>query len=274
MRDVEKQLMDMRYLTWTKSRKSSGTAGSFLKAYDDIGERKKYYKLSDYDPIQGIIGHECVNEIIVQRLMDLLGIEHLSYRLIHAMVSIEDQEYETYLCESEDFKEKGESKIPLEDYYAIEKRDGQTPLDFCMERGWADYIYQMLVIDYLVLNRDRHGANIEVLRSPKKKSIRLAPLFDHGLSLVCRCHNIDELERFDVMEDKRVQAFIGSGSIYNRSTYENVRLVPREFLSSLPQLKEEDRSILFEDLEGILPAEYFEKIWDMIWRRWLSLGNL
>ena len=274
MRDVEKQLMDMRYLTWTKSRKSSGTAGSFLKAYDDIGKKKKYYKLSDYDPIQGIIGHECVNEIIVQRLMDLLGIEHLTYRLIHAMVSIEDQEYETYLCESEDFKEKGESKIALEDYYAIEKRDGQTPLDFCMERGWADYIYQMLVIDYLVLNRDRHGANIEVLRSPKKKSIRLAPLFDHGLSLVCRCHNIDELERFDVMEDKRVQAFIGSGSIYNRSTYENVRLVPREFLSSLPQLKEEDRNILFEDLEGILPAEYFEKIWDMIWRRWLSLGNL
>lgn len=274
MRDVEKQLMDMRYLTWTKSRKSSGTAGSFLKAYDDIGKKKKYYKLSDYDPIQGIIGHECVNEIIVQRLMDLLGIEHLTYRLIHAMVSIEDQEYETYLCESEDFKEKGESKIPLEDYYAIEKRDGQTPLDFCMERGWADYIYQMLVIDYLVLNRDRHGANIEVLRSPKKKSIRLAPLFDHGLSLVCRCHNIDELERFDIMEDKRVQAFIGSGSIYNRSTYENVRLVPREFLSSLPQLKEEDRNILFEDLEGILPAEYFEKIWDMIWRRWLSLGNL
>lgn len=274
MRDVERDLMDMRYLTWTKSRKSSGTAGSFLKAYDDQGTIKKYYKLSDYDPVQGIIGHECVNEIIVQRLMRILGIAHLEYRLIHALVSIENQEFETYLCESEDFKQRGESKIALEDYYLIEKKEGQTPLEFCIERGWAEYIYQMLLIDYLVLNRDRHGANIEVLRSPKTKSIRLAPLFDQGLSLVCRCHGIDELQRFDVMEDKRVQAFIGSGSIYHRSTYENVKLVPHEVIKALPELKETDRDILFEGLGQVLPDTYFEKIWEMIWRRWLSLGNL
>ena len=38
---------------------------------------------------------------------------------------------------------------------------------------------------YLILNRDRHGANIEVLRNSRKKTVRLAPLFDHGLSLLC-----------------------------------------------------------------------------------------
>ena len=31
----------------------------------------------------------------------------------------------------------------------------------------------MLAVDYIILNRDRHGANIEVLRNPKKKTIRL-----------------------------------------------------------------------------------------------------
>ena len=31
--------------------------------------------------------------------------------------------------------------------------------------GWEDYVYQMLIVDYLILNRDRHGANIEVLRN-------------------------------------------------------------------------------------------------------------
>ena len=268
MSDIEKELQDMRYLIWTKSRKSSGTAGSFLKAYDDSGAIKKYYKLSDYDPVQGIIGHECVNEIIVQRLLRILGIVHLEYKLIHALITIEDHEIETYLCESEDYKEKGESKIAFEDYYAIEKKNGQSPLDFCKEQGWETYIYQMLIVDYLVLNRDRHGANIEVLRSSDKR-VRLAPLFDHGLSLVCRCHNSKELKKFDVMEDRRVQAFIGSGS-----TLDNLKYVPKKVLRGLPKLQDEDFDRLFDDLDGILQKDYRDKIRDMIRRRWMSLGNI
>ncbi len=268
MGDIEKGLQDMRYLSWTKIRKSSGTAGSFLKAYDDSGTKKRYYKLSDYDPVHGIIGHECVNEIIVQRLLRFLEIDHLDYKLIHALITVDDREMETYLCESEDFKEKGESKIAFEDYYAIEKKSRQSPLDFCKEHGWEKYIYQMLVIDYLVLNRDRHGANIEVLRS-SKKGVRLAPLFDHGLSLVCRCHNTDELYKFDVMEDRRVQAFIGSGS-----TLENLKYVPKKAIRGLPKLQEKDFDRLFDDLDGIMLNDYQDKIRDMIRRRWMSLGNI
>ena len=63
----EKQ--DMTYLSWSKIRNSSGTAGSFLKAYSMLGGKKTYYKLSNFDQMGGIIGHECVNEIIVDRLL-------------------------------------------------------------------------------------------------------------------------------------------------------------------------------------------------------------
>ncbi|MCR5251879.1 MAG: hypothetical protein K6E50_14865 [Lachnospiraceae bacterium] len=269
MKEIVKELQDMRYLNWTKSRKSSGTAGSFLKAYDDSGAVKKYYKLSDYDPVRGIIGHECVNEIIVQRLLCFLSIDHLSYRLIHALITVDERETETYLCESEDYKQKGESKIAFEDYYAMERKAGQSPLDFCIERGWEKLIYQMLIVDYLVLNRDRHGANIEVLRDAKKKSVHLAPLFDHGLSLVCRCHDSKDLKKFDVMEDRRVQSFIGSGS-----TLENLRMVPKKMLHKLPDLKEKDIEALFADLDGILRKEYRDKIREMILRRWSSLGDI
>ena len=117
MRDIIYELQDMRYLNWSKTRKSSGTAGSFLKSYDDAGKKKKYYKLSDSDPVLGIIGHECVNEIVVQRLLGILGIEHLEYTLVHAVVMVEGKEYETYLCESEDYKNGDEGKISLEDYF-------------------------------------------------------------------------------------------------------------------------------------------------------------
>ena len=62
----EKQ--DLTYLSWSLIRSSSGTAGSFLKATSELGSRKIYYKLSNYDSVSGIIGHECVNELIADRL--------------------------------------------------------------------------------------------------------------------------------------------------------------------------------------------------------------
>ncbi len=269
MDEILKEIQDLTYLSWSKTRKSSGTAGSFLKSYDDSGYIKKYYKLSDYDPAKGIIGHECINEIIVQRLLRLLCIEHLDYRLIHARIMVDGKELTTWLCESDDYKKNGESKIAFEDFYLINKKPDETPLHMCERFGWSDKIHGMLTVDYLVLNRDRHGANIEILRSNKDKSLRLAPLFDHGLSLVCRCHNIKELSEFDVMKDLPVQSFIGS-----RSSFENLKLVPSSFLSGLPKLRQKDRSTLFDGLEDILGDAYMDKIWEMIWRRWTNLGSL
>ena len=67
----EKQSME--YLQLSQIRSSSGTAGSFLKATDDLQKPKKYYKLSQYDTVNGIIGHECVNELIADRLLNILG---------------------------------------------------------------------------------------------------------------------------------------------------------------------------------------------------------
>ena len=91
-------------LSWSKTRNSSGTAGTFLKAYSELGGRKIYYKLSNYDIINGIIGHECVNELIVDRLLSILGIDHLHYQLIHADILLDGKIKDTYLCASEDFK--------------------------------------------------------------------------------------------------------------------------------------------------------------------------
>ncbi len=267
MNDITYEIRDLRYLNWAKTRKSSGTAGSFLKSYDDSGRIKKYYKLSDSDSVNGITGHECVNEIVVQRLLDFFGIEHLKYTLVHALVAVEGRDCETYLCESEDYKREGESKISLEDYYTMYKETDESPFEFCRRMGWERYIFEMFLIDYLVLNRDRHGANIEVLRDTKTKSVRLAPLFDHGLSLVCRCHTVDELDSFDVIEDRKVQSFVGTSS-----TLENVMTVPKSFLAELPKLSETDLDRVFEGLDNIIGREFIDKMRDMIWERWCRLG--
>ena len=263
----EKQ--DLTYLSWSLIRSSSGTAGSFLKATDNLQQPKIYYKLSNFDGINGIVGHECINEIIVDRLLNILEIEHLHYDLIHADIDVDGKEMETYLCASKDFKAHGEHKVALDAYYQAEKLDGETPLQFCTRNGWSDFIYKMLVVDFLILNRDRHGANIEVLRNARKKSLRLAPIFDHGLSLLFNCHTEEEINQFDVMKDRAVQCFVGS-----RSAQQNLMLIPKDEILALNPLQHTHKAYLLEGLDGIIPQSLQNKIWDMIWQRWEYYENL
>jgi hypothetical protein len=263
------ELQDMTHISWAKARNSSGTAGSFLKAYEDGVDGKTYFKLSNYDAWKGIVGHECVNEIIVDRLLTILGISHLPYQLIHAKILIDQKECETWLCASRDFKQRGESKIALDAYYQAESLPNESPMDFCIRCGWESTVYEMLVVDYLILNRDRHGANMEVLRNQQKKTIRLAPLFDHGLSLLSRCESIEAMLKEDVMADKPVQCFVGS-----RSSWENLRLIPRDRRPHLRPLTENDRAVLLEGLSEALDQQWLNKIWEMIWKRWQAYEDL
>lgn len=263
----EKQ--DLTHLSWSRIRQSSGTAGSFLKAYSELGGQKVYYKLSDYDAHKGIVGHECVNELIVDRLLEILGVEHLRYQLIHADVRLNERVEETWLSASEDFKERGEDKLALDAYYDAEHQPGESPLEFCVKQGWAAHIYEMLAVDFLILNRDRHGANIEVLRNKRKKSIRLAPLFDHGLSFLCRCRSEEEIAAFDVMADLPTNTYIGS-----RSTRENLDLIPHDQRPQFTSLKESHQAILFEGLDGVISSGLQDKVWEMLWKRWRFYENL
>ena len=265
-RKVITELMDLGYLKWSHVRSSSGTAGTFLKSESVIDGRKRYYKLSNFDPVHGVVGHECVNEIIVDRLLTLLGVEHVPYTLIHAEIQIDGKTYTTWLCESGDFKQSGESKTALDNYYTSNREAEESRLDFCIRNGWQEYVETMLAVDYLILNRDRHGANIEVLRNARARTIRLAPLFDHGLSLLCSCLTEEEAKRFDVMEDRRCQNFIGGFSCF-----ENLNLIRDRRTVFQGTLKAENREAVFDGLEEVIPHIFIEKIWDMIWERYKVL---
>ena len=122
-------------MSWSVYRNSSGTAGSFLKAYSELGGKKTYYKLSNFDKARGIIGHECMNELIVDRLLTILGIPHLAYQLLHADVTVDGKTPEVYLCASEDLKAKSETKIALDAYKELEALPDESALEFCTRMG-------------------------------------------------------------------------------------------------------------------------------------------
>lgn len=269
MARIIKKRQDLSYLEWSRIRSSSGTAGSFLKSQSTIDGIKKYYKLSNYDATKGVVGHECINEIIVDRLLDVLGVEHLEYELINADIIVDGRKINTYLCASYDYKKRGESKSALDNYYELNKKKEENRYDFCIRMGWKNYIDTMLAIDYIILNRDRHGANIELLRNSRARTIRLAPLFDHGLSLMYSCHSDDEFEKFDILGDLPCNNFIGG-----RSCYDNLGLIENKAAVFPGALKNTDKEVIFHGLEDIVSKTFMDRTWEMLYERYMQYEKL
>lgn len=264
MQDIICELQDMKHLDWAARKMSPGTPGCFLKAYEEERGRRLYYKLSNYDSYRGVFGHECVNELIVSRVMDVLGIPHVAYKLIHAQIIIDGKEQETWISVSENSRMRNEEKMAYDLYYDLQKEGNESPLEFAIRNGWGLYMYQMFCIDYLIANRDRHGSNLEVLRNDEDDSVRMAPLFDQGVSLLFSTYGDEKLlENADVMKDFPVNNYIGAKSLeYNLS------LIPDGYDLKINKLRKTDKKYIFYGLEKVLSEKHIDKIWEMIWNRW------
>lgn len=262
------QPIDLTYLTWSLSRTSSGTAGSFLKSYEQTNRGKFYYKMSNYDSVRGVIGHECINEIVAQNIEELLHINHLVYKLVYCIVDISGQKVQTWVTKSKDFKCTGESKMTFETYYDILHIDREDKFQFIERMGLNDYFYHMFLLDYIICNRDRHGANIEVLQ--KDDNYRMAPLFDNGLSLMFSCYNDGKkMAEFDKLKAGPVNNYVGSTNLSD-----NLRYVPDELRRKtvMPTKKQ-----LFKGLEhaaAAVPDEYWDCVYDMVKERINYVKNI
>lgn len=270
MQDIVTQLQDMRHLDWAARKMSPGTPGCFLKAYEEVDGKRIYYKLSNYDSYRGVFGHECVNELIASRVMNVLGIPHVAYKLVHAKIIIDGKDVETWISVSENFRKDNEEKLVYDMYYDLQKKDKESPLDFAIRMGWGLYIYQMFFIDYLIANRDRQGSNLEILRNEVDESIRMAPLFDQGISLLFSTYgNENEIEYVDVMRDFPVNNYIGA-----RSLEYNLTLIPLDFDLKINSLKQEDKAYIFHEINHVLSQKHIDKIWEMIWKRWCYFAEI
>lgn len=261
------ELKNLRCLDWTLSRNSSGTAGNFLKAYSEDAEGKWYWKLSNYAGNGEIVGHECLNEMIADRLMEILEIPHLQYELFHAVITLDDLELTTYLVRSKDYKYASESKMALDQFYDANRGQDETSWDFVKRMGWKYQFYDMFLLDYLILNRDRHGANIEVLFDRQKNTYRLSPIFDNGLSLMFSLSltsDTETLNAWDILADRPVNNFVGS----LRSTQKNLELLPAGYKSHQFVCSDQEKDYIFQDVREAMPEPFINRVWTMITERW------
>lgn len=262
-------LIDLTDLDWRRLSEAGSSHGSLYKATRIVNDTVYYYKMSLMIG-KKVVGHEAVNEVIVSRLLDILNIPHVHYDLQLAKVRIKDEVITTYICVSKDFKTKGQSSIPLEVYYNLVCPDTahvykESPYDMLVNMGFRHYLDQMFVVDFLTINRDRHGYNIELVFF--ENQISLAPLFDNGLSFVSSLNNnVDLVRVFDPMRDDAANNFIGSDSLFS-----NLRLVSD--MVDVNQLTERDRKRIFYDLSLAVSKEHLNKIWEIIWTRYSYLRD-
>ena len=142
------------------------------------------------------------------------------------------------------------------------KKLGESPLDLCSRFVWQNDIKKIMLVDYLIANRDRHGANIEVLQS-LNGNLRLAPVFDSGLSFVFLYYGDEQrVKDFDPLTDVIANNYLGT-----RSLEENLRRFVGGNLN-VGTLKATDKNTLFSGLDGVLSHCHIKKMWEILQRRW------
>ena len=254
---------DLRGEVWRRAAGSLVSDGVYIKTELPIDGVNYYLKLSRYDSYRGIYGHELANELIACKLGSLLGFNVLEGMLKKCLVRIDDIEHETYVFVAKSYKTNG-SRTAFENFYVDNRlSDKESPLDLCKRFGWTDDIYKMFVFDYLIINRDRHGANLEVMKNGDKT---LSPLLDNGLSFVCSCTDESELTSFNITEDRVVNNFIGE-----KRLEANLKMIDKKVEFS--ELKESALDDIFDGLHGALSDSYLSIIKEIILRRWQNVAQ-
>lgn len=260
-------LQDYTRLTWSTNATNAGsTGGAYLKALEVRNNRTYYYKMSLGDTYQGIIGHETVNEYIVHRLLQQLGIPHLTYNLINALVNVDGRIFTTPINSSIEYKRKDETKVTVESWYRYNRKDNEEPYQTLARYGFSDYLDAMFLVDFLIVNRDRHGANIEMLYDAQD-NLRIAPLYDHGVSFVAPYqNNVSAIATFDPMADVQTTNFVGRQSLYY-----NLSLIRKPVVVNA--LKEEALRCILREVQPYLTPQHIQKIYAIITGRYMYARN-
>lgn len=131
----------------------------------------------------GLAQQEPYNEVLATCIMERLGIPHTVYGLCH------EDGYPYSICE--DFITSGTELVTAWYLMQTKKREShvsvyQHYINCCQEHGVPEIrrsLDQMIVLDYLILNEDRHQNNFGVIRDAVTlQYIGAAPVFDSGTS--------------------------------------------------------------------------------------------
>ena len=255
-------MKDYRDMTWNFSSSSSG--GQYLKSEKYINDKKYYFKVSDFR-YNMFFSHESVLEVIVSRLGNLLGFPVLKYTGDMAKIIVNDKEYTTFVSKSMNYCKSGQTAIPLVTDYQTNKEGKESPLEYCQKTGLTEFMDYIFIFDYLIMNVDRHGRNIEILYDGNKAVP--APIFDNGRCLTFGCgNNIENILKWNYTESGMGNNFVGGIYLEN-----NLKYVSKSY--ALPRLTDESCKHIFYGLHDVLEKRHISVLKEAIEYRYQELRN-
>ena len=183
------------------------------------------------------------NEVAASQIMQLLGIEHVEYRLV-----IEE---DRPLCLCKNFVDTETEFVPanlIRNILPKSKNDNEyTHFLKCAEKlqifNAKEYLNSLMTIDFLIENTDRHYGNFGFIRNVNTlKFVGAAPVFDSGTSLWCEALNSEIGSWQKVMpfkETHKEQIRLVDSFDINPNELGKVYEIVKTVLSSSPYLDKE-----------------------------------
>jgi hypothetical protein len=198
---------------------------------------------------------EPFNEKLASVIMDRLGIDHVRYDLFaqnnkaycicECMVDRDHEfinAYYVYNC-----KNDGKTEGKYHDYIRILEHNGIPDAH--------DAVDKMIVLDFLIANRDRHHGNFGIIRNANTlRWEKAAPLFDNGTSMWTGIH--ESLIRFDKTDNRsfgntneEIARNIGQAAFFDAKKLAGIGTVYNDLLLQNKLVSKEKRSALCIALE-------------------------
>lgn len=266
--------MNRYRLTSDNSLGKNSSGGNLLKWR--IGN--KFIKTSTFKEHELQLGcmYESYAEVIASRLAKWLGIPSVQYQLCEIII---DNKIRIIGCESTDFTDNGRYRYiglghitESSGFPCIVGISGYQQLVSWLEPsvpGFKNYLDANMILDYIVVNDDRHLNNLGLLRDTSTKQYILPPVFDTGNSLFCHKY-VDSMQYEPSLPALlRSKPFVPNFDIQLRLAHNSI--------SSLKPNKNISRYIntLLHELEAQgLPKHRSEFIHDLLKDRLSSIGIL
>ncbi len=162
------------------------TSGSFAKCWIREGDQIALLKRGSSGYANA--GFEPYSEKLASDLLDAAGIDHVPYEVVSYHGSLASQ---CPLFTSEE--------VGFVSAHRFFKGPFDVPemLQFCQEHGAEEGFHEMIVMDAIMANVDRHSGNYGFLVDNQTGEVlRMAPLFDHNMACLPMMMEFDDFDEY------------------------------------------------------------------------------
>lgn len=202
------------------------------------GKLRKYVVKSEYNNInieiiktgrsesrdyRNSFGIEPLIECIVYELGHALNMNMVKQELGVAKIKLKTKTQETLVNISDSFVPYGEDLVEIGTYNGtLNDSVGRiVTLEDLVNIVGIGPVKDFLLLDYIIMNEDRHNHNIALLINSRTKEIKLAPIYDNGYSLL-----YDDVDRIDKFKNCSRNA-VCNAPLYNYTFSHLERLVKK-----------------------------------------------